>query len=296
MGQYRDFLTGVLFGIIIATASVSQLFFESSEQQQQQPPPAVIETESPFHANVTSAVIEIGLHSAVHIPIGCCQGVIGIDASLESLRTYWENFQHKNVLIMQAAMFSEDKVSLFHMVPNWPAANSLIKQDKYHEFNPLLLFTASNVVPTLRLLHVLNIIPKNIHIDMVKVDAQGVDLLILKSGEKGLLRADSVYSECARISPNGRDGGEYMRTKQNYCHMVREYLESLGFVHMAELEESPTDISADVLAVKPIYVDPTKKCVQVFQGISQKGGVEECVMKEILVAREKIELLKSNPR
>jgi hypothetical protein len=258
---------------------------EPSVQQQQEQPPAVIAKESPFHANVTSAVIEIGLHSEVHIPIGCCQGVIGIDASLESLHTYWENFQHKNVLIMQAAVFSEDKVSVFHVVPNWPAANSLIKQVKYKEVNPQLLFTAANMVPTLRLLHVLNIIPKKIHIDMVKVDAQGVDLLVLKSGDKGLLRADSVYSECARTSPNGRDGGKYMGTKQNYCHMVREYLESLGFVYMGELEESPNDINADVLAVKPAYVDPTKKCVQVFQGISQKVGVDECVMKAILVAR-----------
>lgn len=228
-----------------------------------------------------SVAIEIGLHNTVMAPLGPENHVIGIEASLQTIYQQWRNLAKPGVLLLNAAMFDRDALSVFQVREGWPAANSLVTNTDLDKIAARFQVTKQDPVATLRLEHVFDAIPKSTRIDILKVDVQGVNWNVITSAGSEIARARSVFTECTRDHTNkdGETGVATYGNKDDICENIRQHLENHGFTYLGMFVEGMDDVSADIMLVKKSCLELAKPCAgSTFGAIGFKNtGPEKCL-------------------
>ncbi|CAF1263399.1 unnamed protein product [Adineta ricciae] len=109
-----------------------------------------------------------------------------------------------------------------------PNANIDRKLAIYEWFRPCTKVTKITGVSTLRLETILSIIDPRLSIELLKVDAQGVDLDVVKSAGKLLKRIDKVIIEI-QLDDEKRNNSNILYKNANSASETLEYMKANGF-------------------------------------------------------------------
>jgi len=154
--------------------------------------------------------------------------------AIEPMFEHWETWPKNPRLIGVPAAISLERGMLEFNANEADGTNSLLETKPGTRFADNVMRTVEvRSVPSVRLEDVLERIPRDLPIDFLKTDIQGMDLQALKSAGAQLQRVKRVQTEIINSALYEKSGPESMSTEQEFL----DYMKSMGF---SLVGESPT--------------------------------------------------------
>ncbi|MBI4817538.1 MAG: FkbM family methyltransferase [Deltaproteobacteria bacterium] len=185
-----------------------------------------------FPPQVRRVWVDIGAHELEHtLHAMMAYSDLGVIA-VEPLSEKWASWPNVvNLVTIPFALFDEEGVMTFHVNAFKQTSSLLASDGDDREFGRLLRTKEDRQVSVFRLDRILKRIPKNLCIEFLKTDVQGVDLQVLKSGADELKRVKIIRAEV--INRPIYDGkGQSMSGPDEF----KSYLGGIGFKHVTEFD------------------------------------------------------------
>ncbi len=146
--------------------------------------------------------------------------------AVEPLAECWRKWPGGDWLVaLPVALFLERGAMDFHVNAAEATSSLEISQKTSEDIDRLTRTVEVRSVPVLRLEDVLSAIPDRLDIEYLKVDVQGVDLQVVKSGGEQLRRVGRVRVEVERLPVYQGANGDRPGTEQETI----DYMTRMGF-------------------------------------------------------------------
>ena len=199
-------------------------YFRSPRQLESTPERVPIEKEPdvqlfPFDPKIKKIRIDVGSNTNPYTPSDETEATIPIEPLLSVVQGYDRNM--KNFYPLPIAVGS----SVGFLVLNEPdhhASSSLYEANSTRD---ILVTKHRRMVPVIPLSFLMRIIPKEIEISFLKIDAQGFDIDVLKGAGMEVKRARFVQVE----AQTSEAGMKQIGTRKNHIDNHIKYMGSMGF-------------------------------------------------------------------
>jgi FkbM family methyltransferase len=190
-----------------------------------------------FGENITSVVIDVGLeHWSFFVPytkVNASVAVLGVEALPRNYfntraRTHeWaraNKIDRRRLQVVNLAIGPNTTMATFRTA--WaPACGSILPTASTNSF-----WCAESVdevtLPMITLERLIRLVPPRVRLSFLKVDVEGADLVVARSGGSLLSRFDGVTIECQNVTEGGR--GQHRRGGCT-AREAETYFRSMGF-------------------------------------------------------------------